>query len=636
LAKQTPHRIDLGDFSSRFVGSEAAAVGIEPSVVVKAARWFWAWLRGRTALQVVALTGAASVVIAGGALATIAYRDYQEQVAANAEAARVARLSAARGGILNLSTPINERWATPVFPSGRQSLLWEGTGWVTSASETLSECENSLGELGVADELGNPPEMHGFLRWHSVLADDIAVFITDIWRQTCNWDESWGLYAAWPEVVQQLVIAVDARSGSEVWRHYLDGDVNCGWSALWDGASGSIIRRERVVCFGGASGDATEVTVIEADGTIISTRRTGSVNEPAFTIGADGLLWRAELAKDAPPRSALSGPSADETMLFTVSPGGGGVASSGVVIQDQRPHRLEPVDVLVIVEDPLTGEEVWRKRIEASGGLFDRNCLASDWNPTGLGLVVRAATMVVWGCGIEATLSLAGNIITDQTDHPFGTWGYGLWPLPDGGFAFVSDPSPGMTQSWAEYTTILDETGERITRLPGGYLNIMATDGHTENLFTTDGYEVHAWTPGGEPLWRAEVPFQVRWPLALADGVLVLIGVSDTRQPMMMALREATGEIRWSYVGGDGINLRPMTAHQAPLAWTDGEVLVLAYGVDSGQWGAAEWAAFCLQTGEPLWHLDREASRKLPLPSRCIAVNGSLLCAAGDTIIRLA
>jgi len=72
------------------------------------------------------------------------------------------------------------------------------------------------------------------------------------------------------------------------------------------------------------------------------------------------------------------------------------------------------------------------------------------------------------------------------------------------------------------------------------------------------------------------------------------------------------------------------------LAWTDGEVLVLAYGVDSGQWGAAEWAAFCLQTGEPLWHLDREASRKLPLPSRCIAVNGSLLCAAGDTIIRLA
>jgi len=74
-------------------------------------------------------------------------------------------------------------------------------------------------------------------------------------------------------------------------------------------------------------------------------------------------------------------------------------------------------------------------------------------------------------------------------------------------------------------------------------------------------------------------------------------------------------------------------AQLEPHAWTDGDTLLLALS-DADQSGLA-WIAFCLQTGETLWHADRDETQELPQPSRCVAVAGRLLCMRGNTVVRI-
>ena len=466
----------------------AAPTAIEPSIVNRASRRAWAWLRGRTPVQLVAGALVLAVSVTGGV--AVHHRHGQ---------ARTARLAAAPGGVFDLATPVGERWELDVddgaFPLG-QTLL----------GAVLDE------RVGVVAQ----PVM----RRVTSDADDVQN-ARYVWSTTIGGGEQIWVHDGWS------LLGVDLDSGDRLWTHEAAQDTECGWtvhqrfshlsSSWWTDAAG--VSDPALVCVRGQGKEAV-VTTIAADGTVTE-RAPGAPGEHSvFAPGPGGTVWRADRVDDL-----LGGTDRPAAL------------ASGHVS-----------DLLLRAEDAQTGARLWEREFAVVGWCRGWE---GNRDPRHLSIFPQRDVTQVHGCGIDVALLPSGEPVDAFTwaseellrdggmvRPTFGTeWGtVGSEIVDRAGDVFlevagtVLDPLATDGQGGIDLRIPADE------RDPAGLI-LVAEEGVVRAI---DGR--------GEEVWSAEPDGDPRGAVARAGGVVVLYAssrVGRTAESRLVALDQRSGAVRW-------------------------------------------------------------------------------------------
>ncbi|MCK0117513.1 PQQ-binding-like beta-propeller repeat protein [Isoptericola sp. S6320L] len=379
------------------------------------------------------------------------------------------------------------------------------------------------------------------------------------------------------------VLAVEAASGAEVWRHDLGVQPDCGPRQR---TPADLTRPvDRVVCLSGAP--SRTVTVVDASGEVLGQRDIG----PAATT-QDGQMAGEG---DGPVREAVPAAGgavavlerSDLVLDSATSP-----AEAFAVLEERRAEGTWR-DPVLRIEDARTGEVRVEETLEVG---------RDDLEGCGLGSWSDEPGGQVW---------LTAHLGVEPAGTGFSFCGLGVWIAADG---TVQDAFPRGTVDGdlLEYT----EAGTRIVSgddadddlvLPGFVLEPHATDGTDGPFVAQDGDgALAAFTRSGERLWTKDMTV---WDvLARAGGTAVVSGDASG----LTGLDLATGEELWSRddlvegAGGYGV---PGTGG----AVTDGTVVAVMVP------GDPRLVALDLADGSTRWSADGEAATGL------VAVDGHLL-----------
>jgi len=545
---------------------------------------------------------AATAIVAGAAITgAAAFRNHREWVVAEAEQARRTRLAGARGGVFDLTEPIGERWTVAFAGLERPQPL-------------------------------------------AVLPGGAVVFSERTFDLVYEWFEPLEQYRYIPRNVRTHLIALGAQTGAEAWRLELPGWADCGESFPWPiiGGSPRLPHLENMVCIT-QNEDSQLVTVVDAAGTVETRFLPG--DDARVTVGPDGLLWRIAAA------------SFEQEWFI-------GSFSLLGLFHLMEVGQFEPMmfDLLAIVEDPLSGEELWQSAFQIEHDGFSWSC----WFFDGFETETRAyltiddfslrpvgdAFVVYEQCSNYYTLlSLSGEVIAERIDrwNEVNNWRR----LVDDGFARTIRGEFG-THSWPVAAELFDASVGYVKTVDGRLLDPLTTDGagglnlrgassdRDEGglIFTATPTEIAAWTLAGEEVWRTSEVAQVRRAVARTEDVLVLAtGTGEWRY--LQAVDRDTGDLLWSIAAAEMPSIRYIGATHEPWAWTDGRVLLVA--TDGQMFGRIRsygpaldghtyWTAFYLETGEVLW--ERESA--WPLGSiDCLTADGALLCVIEEAVTRI-
>ncbi|KZM78887.1 PQQ-binding-like beta-propeller repeat protein [Cellulosimicrobium sp. I38E] len=488
------------------------------------------------------------------------------------------------------------RWVAAAVVTGVVAVLVGGmlvVDAVTSrdAQERLEAARGAVRPLDVA-----PTE-----RWTAPAAADRGVGFLPGLLVTVEGDEA---------------VALDLDTGAEAWRVALGGDeAVCGSWSPWE--LSSVASRE-VVCVAGTgigpfwydpgaqvrSGTGVPpatVTVLDAAGRVVGEREVkiaGAVLAP----GPDGGLVRVERVGDPGPPS---GPP------VSVDPGAG-----------ETVDGVAGRDVLVTVEDAVTGDVRWRSELPFqdvpwSCTSWDAETGGEEIDPDRLTLVATETLVDVGGCGVAASFLPDGERL-DDPDLPTD----GAVPLAGG--RFLVDADRQGTTGALRADRVLDPAGVPVLDAPGEVLDPQATDDPAPGvLFVRDGIDLRAYDDEGARLWTydgARVPEAV---YVLAEGTAVVATAST-----VLGLDALSGEQTWSRflddLGGDEGRSAMVTQ-----AFTDGRCAILVL-VDPSTGTHPRVVALELSSGSVAWEQDLEGEWASFVPAQ-----GRLLRWDGQTVALL-
>lgn len=415
-------------------------------------------------------------------------------------------------------------------------------------------------------------------------------------------------------VERDEAVARDLDTGSEAWRAPLGGDeAVCGSWSPWELSSAPS---RTVVCVAGAGvapywydpatqpppgpGSAT-VTALDATGQVVGEREI-ETDGALLVPGPDGGLVRAErVGEPGPP----SGPP------VSVDPGAG-----------ETVDGVAGRDVVVTVEDALTGDVRWRRELPFqdvpwSCTTWDAETGGEEIDPDRLTLVATEAMVDVGGCGVAASFLPDGQRL-DDPDLPTD----GAVPLAGGRFLVDADRQGSTGALRAD--RVLDAEGVPVLDVPGEVLDPRATDDPAPGvLLVRDGIDLRAYDDEGARLWTydgARVPESV---YVLAEGTAV-VGTANT----VLGLDALSGEQTWSRflddLGGDEGRSAMVTQ-----AFTDGRCAILVL-VDPATGTHPRVVALELSSGSVVWEDDLEGDWASFVPAQ-----GRLLRWDGESVTLL-
>ncbi|OLT53246.1 hypothetical protein BJF88_12330 [Cellulosimicrobium sp. CUA-896] len=362
---------------------------------------------------------------------------------------------------------------------------------------------------------------------------------------------------------------------------------------------------------------------------------TPTVARSVVVLDADGeVLGRRDL--DAADGWAVPGPDGSLVRALRVGevPAGHGTELE----EDPRSGEPEDVppgrDVVVVLEDALTGEERWRHELPFTDGL-GWNCIGwvddGDGGSRMLADVERLWTAVVDdlvqvdGCGVSAWFGPGGARL-DDPELPAD----GVLRLPDG--ALYRDASGQMSWGYSsafpteERSVVLAPDGSVRWETPGPLLLPRASDGRELGLrlVRADG-GLAAYGADGAERWSGSGTGAPEEVLAVAGGVVVTATAGE-----LTALDVSTGSERWT-LGSAGLRDPDVTddagAYSFANTFTDGEHLIVATQDWSGR--DQQLVAVDLTDGDVVWRTDL-AANAWPL-----AVQGALLVVEDASVSRL-
>lgn len=387
-------------------------------------------------------------------------------------------------------------------------------------------------------------------------------------------------------VVQQRsdeLVGLDAGTGAERWHvPFQGGYASCG---VWNTSTDQPVH-DRLVCLRAIDDDdmarpiadepAWSVVVLDASG-VVATRDVAGPLDAAWPTGDGGLVTVRLVGQDPAPVAATSN--------------GAGVWTAGPVEQGY--------DAQVHAEDAATGETRWDvtvpfRPVEGGDLSLGSSCfLQSDdtpeFQPRMLSAWGSAATFVLNGCGLRATLTLDGAVLDDGDPDDPDALDTSYGPYADGGVLGVLYGDSGSLGVRA--STLHDASGATIQRFDDLLLSPLATDGTGADVRIVEAQttRLRAFDGDGAPLWESDVSASSL--LVRAAGVAVV----QRQDGGLTGLDLATGKALWAG-----------TEHRAPLgsgvnAFTDGRtalVVTVPYDVQST---TVSLTALDLHTGEVRW-----------------------------------
>ncbi len=414
-------------------------------------------------------------------------------------------------------------------------------------------------------------------------------------------------------------VALDLDTGTEAWRAPLGGDeAVCGSS--WSPWEPSGATSSEVVCVAGsgvgpfwyepgtrsqpepgADVPPAHVTVLGAAGQVVGERDV-EVGGAVLAPGPDGGLVRAERVGEP---GEPSGPP------VAVDPGAG-----------ESVDGVAGRDVVVTVEDALTGDVRWRSELPFqdvpwSCTTWDPETGGEEIDPDRLTLVATESLVDVVGCGVAASFLPDGERL-DDPDLPAD----GAVPLAGG--RFLVDTDRQGTTGALRPDRVLDAAGVPVLDAPGEVLDPQATDDPAPGvLLVRDGIDLRAYDEEGARLWTydgARVPEVVH---VLAEGTAV-VGTAST----VFGLDALSGEPTWSRFLDDLGGYEGWSA-RVTQAFTDGRCAILVL-VDPATGTHPRMVALELSSGSVVWEQDLEGERASFVP-----VQGRLLRWDGETVALL-
>ncbi len=394
-----------------------------------------------------------------------------------------------------------------------------------------------------------------------------------------------GILAVLPDggiltAVEDAAVAVDVADGSQRWRVPLGPDVDCGPQPRPHLAVEWTVPSEVVVCLAGPS-DARQVTVLDADGTVLGERTLDAAYagdhvrvEPA----AGGLLAVLERPGPLPERLEMSAERSAEVWERL---------DQGWIEGEDAVLRLEDAasgEVVTEVDAPFEPVTLW----ECGAVTEDGDRVVAEFP---LGALVASPVLVEHShCGVDVALTPAGVELADESAEWSGVGWFGIpgrTPYPDGGF---------VAGVGSEGSRLVDAQGETTASLRGAILAPLSTDGTAADVILVDLFgTVGAFEPDGTELWRSEVPYtQV---ITRAGGVVVVGGFDG-----MVALDLETGEERWSTSGMLDAEAEDEADHAMMFAVTsavtDGSTMLAVAVTDDGTGTITRLVSVDLATGE--------------------------------------
>ncbi|WP_454850510.1 outer membrane protein assembly factor BamB family protein [Promicromonospora soli] len=376
------------------------------------------------------------------------------------------------------------------------------------------------------------------------------------------------------------IVAVDPGSGEVAWRVPVEKSPVCGPTGY-----DASISTELLVCVHGPDDDR-RVLAITPDGATRSRPLDLAEGERAFP-GPDGMVVRT--VRTGEPIGYLA---CDES-------------------RNCPPRILEQGrSVRVTAEDAGTGAERWTSTLEFDPTLSDNcqtwpaNADPSDAPVTDPDLTmvnVGAESVSVEGCGVSATLSVAGVRLDPTDDDVIGQ----VWVSELGSGRFA-------VEGQAAETVVVDAEGE-ILRTVDGWMQPSRTapDAPDDLWFVTrpSGVGFAAVREDGSEAWMALD--ESRLALAARDVVVV------NRGNRLLGLDRATGAKIWEWADDDPRGLVGFRT------FTDGETIAEQLLPQDGT-GEGALVAIDLGTGDELWDV--------PLAGSVVAVDGYLVDLTSDGV----
>ncbi|WP_166843864.1 PQQ-binding-like beta-propeller repeat protein [Isoptericola sp. BMS4] len=349
------------------------------------------------------------------------------------------------------------------------------------------------------------------------------------------------------------VLALDAATGAERWRHELGMLAECG------PAGGAVEAGDPVVCLAGPPDDRT-VTVLGVDGAVLGTRGLGAVESAGTQVpgvgsvaGYDGERFRWSLPSVWP---------AADGALVVLDPGEGMVQAADADEARRALAALRPDDLPELrVVDARSGEV----RGAATPSLRTTADLAGCQDSVA-GWLVDLEQPYTWVSGGLASMSVCGTptVLTTGGEQVDG----------------VPAPVTGRTWSLDDGLVVATETGATVVRggedgnvdLPGVPLPVLADVDPSDVVVAVapDGSVVGA-APDGTGRWTASLDADAwsRQQLARAGGTTVMTGADGD----LVGLDLATGQERWRR--DDVLPTDEETDQRVVGALTDGRTVVL-------------------------------------------------------------
>ena len=377
-------------------------------------------------------------------------------------------------------------------------------------------------------------------------------------------------------VVQQRsdeVVGLDAATGTERWSVPLPAEpTTCG---AWDGAAVDRVH-DRLVCVSGSDDTTRSVVVLDRSGPVATRDVTGPFD--AILPTADGGLVTVTLVGPDPAPVPVT---RDATNGWTAGPVEHGY------------------DASVHAEDAATGKARWDVTVPfrpVDDPVGTGLCLAGDpdgtprFRPRTLSTRVDSATFVLFGCGLQATITLGGSVL-DHADIGATMGIQGAYtPYADGGILGTLYSSDGTAFSIAR-TVLYDASGAAVQAFGDELLDPMATDGTDTDVRIT--------RTGGSGLRATDADGAVRWSVATSATTLLVRagGVAVVQDPLgtVTGLDLRTGATRWT-------SQEWVSPARGVAAFTDGRTALIASGSSDPQATTVALLALDLRTGAVRWH----------------------------------
>lgn len=383
------------------------------------------------------------------------------------------------------------------------------------------------------------------------------------------------------------LLAVDATSGAELWRHDLGVPLDCGPRQM---TAAELTRPvDRVVCLSGSP--SRTVTVVGASGEVLGRRDIGPAGP-----GGDGWI---DVEGDGRVRGAVPAAGGaiavlDRSVLSLDSAMGAGEAFAELEARRAEGTWQDPV---LRIEDALTGEVRAEETIEVR---------REDLRDCGFG--TRSGEP-------GGHVSLTASLWTEAVGISFSFCARSVWiaadgTVQDGGRSWVTADGDRL-ESTDEGTRIVAGDGSRQddVLLPGFVLETHATDGTGGPLVVRDlDGALAAFSRSGERLWTRDV---TAWTVLARAGETVVVA-DEARS--LEGIDMNTGEELWSRDDLlEGVDPHAM-AGLGGSAVTDGSVVVVVVPGGSGL------VALDLADGSTRWRAEG-----VGFAGSIVAVDGHLL-----------